>query len=340
MRSYYHIERDYSYIGFNFIWFSYHQIRFISFGIWFIGLFLTDFTSLVTMPSDGLDEILLTFKIVSIIHIAFVALFFFYQIFKWLTDFQEKKPSLKMMVGCLFDLSIHFDICILIFSIYFVDYKNAIIILELLTIIDAALTLYLTPFKNWRAFVDLFGVLPTILILHMRLYEHKINYVFMFLPISIVCLTPLIFSLIVNIPKKMSFSTIKIVTFFDKTLLPNRMMKNFSRIQIQNDHNVNNENNILEQAPSINDKIGSGDENDYFDFKSFPFAVAATFFIHYGCFCQGFHDKILAIMCHYFLMLGCFLINSRVVAFPSIILTNVKDNSVQFSSVWPELSFV
>jgi hypothetical protein len=35
-----------------------------------------------------------------------------------------------------------------------------------------------------------------------------------------------------------------------------------------------------------------------------------------------------------------FLINTRVVAFPSIILSNVRESPVQFNSVWPELNFV
>ncbi|KAH0791837.1 hypothetical protein GPJ56_004331 [Histomonas meleagridis] len=241
-----------------------------------------------------------------------------------------------MIVGSLFDLSIHLDVAALVFTVHFQSTPYAIIAIEVITILDAVLTFILTPFKVWRGLVDIFGVLPTVVLAHISIYK-KISYVVVFLPITIISVTPLIFSIIVNIPKRMPPIFRKIICLIDPSLLPNLMAIPFARVQIQEDHH----NNIgAEQPPTIHEKATSGSELDYFDYKSFPFFIAATFFIHFGCFCQGMHTNLIVVMCHYFLMLASILVNSRVVSFPAIVLTNVQDKSVQFNSVWPELSFV
>ena len=336
MRSKYHIERDFSSINYNFIWFEYHQIRFISFAIWFIGLFLTDFTSIISTPIDGWNDVLTFIKVTSIIHVIFVAVFFINLIYQYVTNIPEKKPSSKLIIGSLFDLSIHFDVAALIFTVYFQTTSYAIIAIEIIAIIDAILTFILTPFKKWRSFICIFGVLPSLILGHISIYR-KISYVAVFLPITLICAMPLVFAIIVNIPKRMPPIFRKLICFIDPTLLPNLMTIPFARVQIPEEHHVNAGG---DPPPTIHEKATSGSEFDYFDFKSFPFFIAATFFIHFGCYCQGMHKYVIVVMCHYFLMLASFLVNSRVVSFPAIVLTNVQDKSVEFNSVWPELSFV
>ncbi|KAH0805364.1 uncharacterized protein GO595_001746 [Histomonas meleagridis] len=160
-----------------------------------------------------------------------------------------------MIIGSLFDLSIHLDVAALVFTVHFQSTPYAIIAIEVITILDAILTFILTPFKVWRGLVDIFGVLPTVVLAHISIYK-KISYVVVFLPITIIGVTPLIFSIIVNIPKRCLEAIFrKIICLIDPSLLPNLMTIPFERAQIQEDHH----NNIgAEQPPTIHEKATSG----------------------------------------------------------------------------------
>lgn len=337
----YHIERDFDGIPMNFIWMKYHQVRFVSFGIWFLGLFLTDFTAIVNTPLDGWTDVLQYVKIIAIIHITFLIIFQIYLLFRHFTDIDADAPSWKMIIHSLFDMSIHLDIGTLVFASRFLkpDY-NAVIVVEVFILLDAILTYFLTPFKRWRAAVDIVGILPTVILAHISLYRTKFNYIFVFVPITAVLICPLIFTVFtLSFSNRISKFSRKLIAFFDPSLLPNAMIVPSG----QQGHESLIENlssSTRSEAPQITERATTGDENDYFDFKSVPFAFAATFFIHFGCFCKGIHNNTMVIMAHYFLTLAMILINTRVVAFPAIILTNVIDSSVSFNSVWPELSFV
>ena len=340
MRSYYHIERDFAKIPMNFLWLEYHQIRFVSFAIWFLGLFLTDFTSISTNPTDGWSDLLKYFEAISIIHIIFVGVFELYLILRHFIDNDASSPTWKMIVQSIFDLSIHLDIAAILFSVLWKQTINSIYIIEVLVILDAILTFVLTPYKRWRGFIDLFGVFPSIILAHISIYK-TINSILIFIPITIVLTSPIFFTICsIGFTSKVISSTAKFIKFIDPTLLPNSFI-NSSNFLIENNSEHNDSlNGHGENPPNINDRATSGDNSDYFDFKSFPFLIAATFFIHFGCFFQHTHSNTMIVMAHYFLMLGSFLINTRVVAFPAIIFTNVQDKSVQFNTVWPELSFV
>lgn len=392
MRCKYHIERDFATIPMNFLFLEYHQIRFVSFGIWFLGLFLTDFTSIVTTPGDqGWNDVIEYIKVISIIHAIFLVLFLIYLLFRQITDHEEPTVTVKMIIQSLFDMSIHLDIASIIFSFFFLDHKkNAMFIPEVLVFIDAVLTIVLTPFKKWRAAIDIFGVLPTLILAHISLYR-TVNFVLVFVPISVILISPFIFTVIsIGAFKEISRALKKFIKFIDPSLLPNQMlgpvlpnptvddsMINASLTQRPSTENqltfldnINKNNqtspqithrerrerdrsnmNLQEQTrsgearnqdlpPSIHDRATTGSDDDYVDFKSIPAAILATFFIHFGCFCQGAHTYTMIVMAHYFITLAITLINTRVVAFPAIVLTNVTDKNVQFNSVWPELSFV
>lgn len=402
MRCYYHIERDFAKNPINFLWFEYHQIRFISFGIWFLGLFLTDFTTIISTPGDdGWKDVLLNIKVISIIHLIFLSLFLIYLVIKLLTTSTITKVHVKMIIQSMFDMSIHLDIAAIIFSCFFLkNKKNSVFIIEILIIIDAILTFSLTPFKRWRGFVDIFGALPTVILAHVSLYK-QIDYLFVFAPISVILISPFIFTIItIGALKRITSSLKNFIKFIDPSLLPNSMNIEFNNAQnIENQsltspmlvsktssetpltflshaHNNNNDekdnrtrftsentfnfdktrdrenhkdrdrNDRLtdtkngEHPPSIQEKATTGSIDDYFDFKSIPAAVLATFFIHFACLAQGEHSNTMVVMAHYFITLAMILINSRVVALPAIILTNVSDPNVQFNSVWPELGFV
>ena len=339
MRAWYHIERDFADIPMNFFWFEYHQIRFISFGIWFLGLFLTDFTAIVNSPRDGgLHDVLQYLKVIAIIHIIFLFVFLIYLLYRHWTDIASDAPSWKMIIQSMFDMSLHLDIAAIIFSYYFETNRQiAMVIPELLIVVDVILTLTLTPFKRWRALIDIFGVLPTVVLGHISLWV-SMNYLYVFLPISIILFCPLIFTIIVigfsgSISRDNdSLFVMKMISKIDPSLLPNRMTMSPSAGESSAPRR--------NQVPSIREKATAGSETDYVDFKSIPAAIAATFFIHFGLFAAGSHTNTMVVMAHYFLMLAAFLVNTRVVAFPAIILTNVVDSSITFNSVWPELSFV
>jgi hypothetical protein len=234
----------------------------------------------------------------------------------------------------VFDLSLHIDIGALTFSVcYPDDGANAMFVVEAFVILDIICVLLLAPFKRWRALIDLVGILPSIGILHCKVAGTTIGLnFFSCLPIAIVLLCPLLFTItVVGIPGKIAAAAEGFIDIIDPTLLPNKMFGRFDSL-VSTDSN---------EPPSIFQAATStGQKKEYFDFKSVPFAVAATFFIDYGCFAAGTHSYSMVIMVHYFVMLAMFLINTRVVAFPSIILTNVRDCQVQFNSVWPELNFV
>ena len=167
MRAWYHIERSFAGIPMNFFWFEYHQIRFISFGIWFLGLFLTDFTAIVNAPDDGWRDVLQYLKVISIIHIIFLLSFLIYLLYRHWAAVESEAPSWKMIVQSMFDMSLHLDIAAIIFSSYFKqEPKLAMIVPEVLIVLDVVLTLTLTPFKRWRALIDIFGVLPTVVLGH------------------------------------------------------------------------------------------------------------------------------------------------------------------------------
>ncbi|EAY19411.1 hypothetical protein TVAG_101290 [Trichomonas vaginalis G3] len=324
---------------------KYHQIRFVSFGIWFLGLFLTDFTSIVNTPLDGWTDVLQYIKIISIIHITFVLIFLFYLLFRHFTDIDADAPNWKMFFHSMFDLSIHLDVGTLIFASKFFKTNNSynyksLYVVEVFVVLDAIMTFFLTPFKRWRSAVDVIGILPTVILAHVSVYVKNFNYIFVFIPITVVLLCPLIFTVFtLSFSSRISKLSRKIIAFFDPSLLPNAMIVPTSVPQ----HDSLMENlsaSTRSEAPAITERATTGDENDYFDFKSVPFAFAATFFIHFGCFCKEVHNNTMVVMAHYFLTLAMILINTRVVAFPAIILTNVVDTAVTFNSVWPELSFV
>ena len=356
MRAWYHIERSVAGLPMNFFWIEYHQIRFISFGIWFLGLFLTDFTAIVNAPDDGWRDVLQYLKVISIIHIIFLISFLIYLLYRHWAAVESEAPSWKMIVQSMFDMSLHLDIAAIIFSSYFKqEPKLAMIVPEVLIVLDVVLTLALTPFKRWRALIDIFGVLPTVVLGHVSLFK-EMNYLFVFLPISIVLLCPLIFTIIVigfsrtvsrgdgSSVDRDSFA-MKMITKIDPSLLPNKMMIPLNRMTLESTDQSATASiaGRRDGPPSIQERATSGEgsaETDYFDFKSIPAAVAASFFIHFGTFASGSHSNTMVVMAHYFLMLAAFLVNTRVVAFPAIILTNVVNHDVQFNSVWPELSFV
>jgi hypothetical protein len=165
---------------------------------------------------------------------------------------------------------------------------------------------------------------------HVAIYE-KTSYLSLFLPVAIILMSPLIFSLIVlAFSDRLSGRTVRWIKALDASLLPNSMP-----ISLSGQGHIGQR-----QPPSIHEKATTGGDGDYFDFKSIPLAIVATFLIHFGCFAEGMHHDNLVVMAHYFLTLAAILVNTRVVAFPAIILTNVGDSTVQFNSVWPELSFV
>lgn len=341
MRAYYHIERDFAQIPMNFLWLEYHQIRFVSFGIWFLGLFLTDFTSIVSSPVDGWNDVLNYIKVISIIHIIFLLLFLCYIFFRHFHNIGSEAPTWRMVVQAMFDMSFHLDIAALIFVEYFPESNNAIFALEILVLLDAIFTIALTPFKAWRALIDIVGVLPTIILIHVSIYK-PIKYLICIIPISIGFLCPLIFTFsALACSNHISTFGFKIINRLDPFLLPNTIPLSRSNDNQSNDQNDHHQTiSRPDQPPSINEKATTGAETDYFDFKSIPFFIAATLFIHFGCFADGMHTNTMIVMAHYFLMLAALLINTRVVAFPAIILTNVTDSNVHFNSVWPELSFV
>lgn len=336
----FHIERDFETIPMNFLGMKYHQIRFVSFGIWFLGLFLTDFTAIVNTPLDGWSDVLEYIEVIASIHIVFICLFFIYLIFRHFTDVDADAPTWKMIIHSMFDLSLHLDIGALIFSTNFLDSKNAVFSVEAFVVLDAILVFAMTPYKRWRAMVDIFGILPTVILAHISLYK-DINYLIVFAPLCVVLISPLLFTVFsLSFSNHLSKTSHSIIQFLDPTLLPNMMIVPLNVSHSSLIDNPSTSTSRSEPPPAINERATNGNESDYFDFKSFPFAVAATFFIHFGCFCSGFHNNTMVVMAHYFLMLASFLINTRVVGFPSIILTNVTDSGVQFNSVWPELSFV
>lgn len=336
----FHIERDFETIPMNFLGMKYHQIRFVSFGIWFLGLFLTDFTAIVNTPLDGWSDVLDYLKVIAAVHVTFIGLFYIYLIFRHFTDVEADVPTWKMIIHSMFDLSLHLDIGALIFSTNFLDSKDSVFTVEAFVILDAILVPIMTPYKRWRTMIDIFGILPTVILGHVSLY-HNINYVVVFLPLCAVLLSPLLFTVFsLSFSNRLSKTSYSFIQFLDPTLLPNAMIVPLNVSHMSLIDNPSTTTSRSESPPAINDRATNGNESDYFDFKSFPFAVAATFFIHFGCFCSGFHNNTMVVMAHYFLMLAAFLINTRVVGFPSIILTNVTDPGIQFNSVWPELSFV
>lgn len=341
MKASYHIERDFETIPMNFLWMKYHQIRFVSFGVWFLGLFLTDFTSIVNTPHDGWSDVIQYIRVISILHLTFLVLFYCYLLFRHFTVDSSDAPSWRMILFSMFDLSIHLDITAIIFSVYFLSTPNAMYAIEVGFVVDSILTLIITPYKRWRAMVDIFGALPTVILGHIYLY-HSINFLIVFAPLYIVLILPLLFTVFsLSFSDTISKFSMKIIRIFDPTLLPNAMfipnLNNLSRQSL-----IDNPSSAQSRTepPLINDHATSGSEADYYDFKSFPAFILATFLIHFALFCQGAHHNTMVVMGHYFIALAAILVNTRVVAFPAIILTNVTDPSVQFNSVWPELSFV
>ena len=342
MRSRYHIERDFETIPMNFLWLKYHQIRFVSFGIWFLGLFLTDFTSIVNNPTDGFNEVMDYIQIISILHISFILMFFLYLFFRLFADLETEAPTLKMIIHSLFDLSIHLDIGSLLFISNFNNMKDSLYIIEILILFDVFLTYILTPFKGWRGLIGLFGVLPSILLYHYS-FTKKISHLLIFSPLCISLFIPLLFSIFsLSFTNQISQFSISLIKRFDPSLLPNLI--SIPIIKQQNDIILDHQSSVIqtrtEQPPLIQERATSGSDFDYFDFKSIPFTILSTFLFHYSCFLDGVHKNTMIIMGHYFLSLASILINTRVVAFPAIILTNVEDPTIQFNSVWPELSFV
>lgn len=344
IRSTYHIERDFEAHNLDFFYLKYHQIRFISFGIWFIGLFLTDFTSLVNSGTDDIADVIDLIKIISIIHIVFVLLFFIYILFrnlKFSTD-EAHMSRLKLYVQSLFDLNLHIDVISLVFSFNFSKNANVFYVFEVGIIMDSLLIFYLTPFKKWRGFIDLFGLLPTTSLLHVRMF-HKFKCLYAFLPLFFALIFPLIFTIyIIGCSNTLSPKKLYIIMFFDPTLLPNRMKVPKHQVSLDDDKSTEKYRS-QEERPKIQDPAtspGENSENYYVDFKSLPFLVLSSFFLHYSLFYDGAHTITLLVMGHYFIALSSILINTRVVEFPSLILTNVDDPNVKFNSVWPELSFV
>jgi len=328
-------------IPMNFLWLKYHQIRFVSFGIWFLGLFLTDFTSIINSPNDGWNEVIQYIQIISMLHACFVAIFFIYLFARYFIDIETDAPNWKMIIHSLYDLSIHLDIGALLFCNNFSKSSNAFYQVEVFIILDAILAFYLTPYKRWRAMVDLFGVLPSVALGHYSTTK-KVNSLIVFAPVCVVLLMPLLFTVFtLSFSNHISSFSLSIIRKFDPSLLPNRISIPVSRPINENliDHH-SSVHSRTDPPPQISEKATSGDETDYFDFKSVPFSIVATYLFHYAIFAEGMHHNTMVVMGHYFLALASILINTRVVAFPAIILTNVVDSTVQFNSVWPELSFV
>jgi hypothetical protein len=206
---------------------------------------------------------------------------------------------------------------------------------EVFLLLDIALTMFLTPFKRWRDMVAFFGVLPTVILAHASLNAHfQADYIF--LPLALVLFSPSLIFTILTIGFSSHISPIarKIIMRLDPSLLPNTMAASMSGIHPPDGTGHS------DQPPSITDQATSGELLDYVDFKSVPMAIAGTFFLHFGWFAAGSHHQPLVIMAHYFLMLASILINTRVVAFPAIVLTNLAKPNVGFNSIWPELSFV
>jgi hypothetical protein len=323
-----HVEREFDHDRERtFIGLRYHQIRFVCFGIWFLGFFLMDFTQVVVRGDHGVRNVLTYVKVFSIIHMIVAVGFLAVLVYHF-------PRQLLRIFQAVFDLSLHIDIGALTFSVcYLDDAANAMFVAEAFVVLDIVCVLLLAPFKRWRALIDLVGLLPSMIILHCKMGGITIrSNLFPCLPIAIVLLCPLLFTItVVGIPGKISVFAEGFIDLVDPTLLPNKM---FGRLDPLSAPDSNEPPSIFQAATS------TGQKKEYFDFKSIPFAVAATFFIDYGCFAAGTHSYSMVIMVHYFVMLAMFLINTRVVAFPSIILTNVKEYPVQFNSVWPELNFV
>jgi hypothetical protein len=304
--------------------------------IWFIGLFLTDFTVVVSSPTDGWQDVLGYIRAIAIIHLVFVILFVLYILYLYFKS--ERRPPLsRFLAHCCFDLSTHLDISVIIFCTYFSpDTPSSMAAVHCFCGIDFILTLFLTPYKRWRAAVDLFGVAPSIIVGHCFLVNRQISALFVTLPLSIILMCPLLFTVASTaFSRTVPAMARKLIAFFDPSLLPNQMQ--FARQLRRLDMAIDS--SRAHPAPTIQATATSGAEGDYYDFKSIPFAMAATFLIHFGCFAAGTHSNSMVVMAHYFLTLALFLINTRVVAFPSIVLTNV-DPTVSFNTVWPELSFV
>jgi hypothetical protein len=329
LRTPYHIERTFAKLTVEILWFDYHQIRFISFGIWFLGLFLTDFTSLVTNGSAGQTDVLAYIQVISSIHLAFLLIFLLYLIYRHTISRPDEGPSIILMVQSMFDLSLHLDVAAIIFSV-----TSSFWVIETLIVADIGLTLFLTPFKRWRAAVSFCGALPTVILAHV-----DVDPAYVFLPLSIVLFCPFVFTIASTaFSQTLPRWSRRLISRLDPSLLPNLMASTISTtISTIHPSDVARR---PDQPPSINDPATTGDEFDYVDFKSVPMAIAGTFFIHFGLFAQERHHQPLVVMAHYFLTLAAILINTRVVAFPAIILTNVIDETVVFNSVWPELSFV
>jgi hypothetical protein len=338
MRARCHIEREFSEYEVNFLWLEYHQVRFVSFVIWFIGLFLTDFTVLVSNPTDGHRDVIDYIRVISIIHITFVCLFLLYLIYFFFRS-EMKPPCRRFSIQCLFDLTVHLDISALIFCAYFTPTRPAsMAAAHCFCLVDIILTAFLTPYKLWRAAVDLFGLAPSLVVAHcyLALPDRSISPLFLTLPLSIILLCPLLFSVAATaFSKTVPGIARKLIELFDPSLLPNQIA--FAR-QLQRLETVD-DSSRAHPAPTIQATATSGGDGDYYDFKAVPFAIAATFLIHIGCFAAGTHTNSMVVMAHYFIMLAAVLINTRVVAFPSIVLTNV-DPTVSLNTVWPELSFV
>jgi hypothetical protein len=338
MRAYFHIEREFSEYDVNFVWLEYHQVRFVSFAVWFIGLFLTDFTVLVSNSTEGWRDVINYIRVISIIHLVFVFLFLVYLIYFYYKS-ENRPPFRRFSIHCLFDLSVHLDIAALVFCTYFTpETPAAMAAAHCLCGVDAVLTAFLTPYKLWRAAIEIFGVAPSLIIGHCYLVnpDNVKSALFVTLPLSIILLCPLLFTVAAT-----AFSATvpalarKIIEVLDPSLLPNQMQfpRQLRKLEAVDDSSR------AHPAPTIQATATNGGDGDYYDFKAIPFAIAATFLIHFGCFAAKTHANSMVVMAHYFLVLAGFLINTRVVAFPSIVLTNV-DPTVSFNTVWPELNFV
>jgi hypothetical protein len=336
MRTHMHIEREFSNYEVDFLWLEYHQVRFVSFAVWFIGLFLSDFTVLVSNPAGGWADVTAYLRVIAIIHLAFVLLFLAYLVVFCLRA-ASRPPLRRLAAHCLFDLSAHLDVAVLIFVAYFTpDTPAAMAAAHCLCAADAVLTAVLTPYKLWRAAVDVCGVEPCLIVAHCILTQDDptISKLFVALPLAVVLLCPLLFTVAATafsaaVPR----AARRCIELLDPSLLPNQMA--FARQLRRADPG----DDAARGPPSILAAATSGGDDDYYDFKAVPFAIVATFLIHFGCFAAGTHSNSMVVMAHYFVMLAAVLINTRVVAFPSIVLTNV-DPTVTFNTVWPELNFV
>jgi hypothetical protein len=323
-----HVEREFDHDPERtFVGLRYHQIRFVCFGIWFLGFFLVDFTQVAAGGDRGVRSVLTYVKVFSIIHMIVTVGFLAVVVYRF-------PRNVVRILQAAFDLSLHVDIGALTFSVCCLDdAASAMFVAEAFVVLDIACVLLLASFKRWRALIDLVGILPSMIVLHCKVAGIAARSSFFpCLPIAIVLLCPLIFTVAaVGIPGELSAVVEGFIDVVDPALLPNKM---FGRLDPLAAPDSNEPPSIFQAATS------TGQKKEYFDFKSVPFAVAATFFINYGCFAAGKHSYSMVIMVHYFVMLAMFLINTRVVAFPSIVLTSVKESQVQFNSVWPELNFV